>query len=296
MSGYRHLYYLLLLVHYAAGGAVLNSDTDSGLDTSDIGVATRDGPWTLIVPDTGCLWSKGQNPPHMEVDSKSKKCTKFFGAEALGGRVRFRLFDQDKKWVAQWNPDKAKWSVAEEKKWEKTQLLEQQGVSSKWCTWYDKSVCLEIYPMGNAPTFTTTTTTTTKYTRRRRRTPTPAPVPCPDECTPPQCNSGSPVNGGVNLTADGNGGEKCTKYCSQYYGPKRYCGEGPDYTTEGNIDCSVCKTPPAAAPEPTRRRRRRGSRRRSGASVSSGGRRRRRRRRRRRPKAPLADIMPIDMQ
>eukprot|EP00928_Gymnodinium_smaydae_P020834 TRINITY_DN18059_c0_g1_i1.p1 TRINITY_DN18059_c0_g1~~TRINITY_DN18059_c0_g1_i1.p1 ORF type:complete len:398 (+),score=56.77 TRINITY_DN18059_c0_g1_i1:46-1194(+) len=61
---------------------------------------------------------------------------------------------------------------------------------------------------------------------------------CQPGCVAPECQAGSPENGGQALV---NGGT-CIKRCSQRYGDVRYCGEGAAYEQGDSYDCSGCDT------------------------------------------------------
>jgi len=71
---------------------------------------------------------------------------------------------------------------------------------------------------------------------------------CPNECKrhasgvgPPGvsgCYAGDPKNGGKNLTMGLHG--ECTTFCSQSYGPVRYCGVGGIYQAGIFVDCTGC--------------------------------------------------------
>jgi Cys-rich protein (TIGR01571 family) len=58
---------------------------------------------------------------------------------------------------------------------------------------------------------------------------------CPESCASPNCQAGSPQNGGTAMA-----GANCANHCSPMMQGIRYCGTGDSYTSLGSVDCSAC--------------------------------------------------------
>lgn len=98
-------------------------------------------------------------PP--KIDLGNTGCTKFYGYDARGGRVLWRIGEQDNKVVLSYDNVIKRWSATAEDpdRFNKRQLFEQKN--GWWCNAAAKQYCLKISNWKEVGPPTTTTTTVT---------------------------------------------------------------------------------------------------------------------------------------
>lgn len=157
MPGTSCIGFLLVAPCLAVGVVISSGNGDHSQEARKATEGVGDGPWYLSL-DGKCIKASAEPP---RVDLGSYPCTKFYGFDARGSRVLFRLYDQSNEMVLHYDAERQKWTIKKEDSshFERKQLFEM-AAGGMWCLAYDRSLCLKI-GVARPPTTTSTTTTTT---------------------------------------------------------------------------------------------------------------------------------------